>query len=244
MAILEAEDISLQIEDTTIIDGLNAEFWGGHIHAVIGPNGAGKSSLAGAIMGLKEYRSVDGKILFDDKDITEFTPDQRADLGITMAWQEPARFEGLKVKKFIGCGIENPDPDKIVDVLNKVGLRPEEYMDRAVDETLSGGERKRIELASILMMNPRLVLLDEPDSGIDVGALEKIFDAIHYMKKQGITVILITHSMTVLEQADHAFLLCDGKIIDKGNPEKIGEFFREKCMPCSDQDAHEKKEEK
>ncbi len=239
MAILELGDIELEFEGEKILDRLNAEFWAGHIHAIIGPNGAGKSSLAGAIMGLKEYRGVKGNILFEGENITKLTPNRRAELGITMAWQEPARFEGLLVKKFIGCGVNNPDPEKIEEVLQRVGLAPEKYMDRAVDETLSGGERKRIELASILMMEPRLVLLDEPDSGIDVGALEKIFDAIQYMKKQGITVILITHSMTVLEEADHAFLLCHGRMIDKGSPEKIGEFFKQKCMLCPDEDAHE-----
>ncbi len=243
MAVLEIRDVKLEIEDSKILNGLSAEFWSGYVHAVIGPNGAGKSSLAGSIMGLKRYRGVEGEILFDGEEITDLTADQRAEKGITMAWQEPARFEGLKVRKFIGCGIENPPIEQIETVLEKVGLRPEEYMERAVDETLSGGERKRIELASILMMKPRLVLLDEPDSGIDVGALEKIFDAIQQMKEQGITIILITHSMTVLEQADHAFLLCDGQIIDKGSPEKIGEFFREKCIPCTDQDAYEIKEE-
>ncbi len=244
MAVLETRGINLEIEGSKILNGLTAEFWSGYVHAVIGPNGAGKSSLAGTIMGLKRYRKIEGQILFDGEDITDLTADKRAERGITMAWQEPARFEGLKVHKFIGCGNNNSSRKKIAAVLEKVGLEPEEYIDRAVDDTLSGGERKRIELASILLMQPRLVLLDEPDSGIDVGALEKIFDAIQYMKDQGITVILITHSMTVLNHADHAFLLCDGKIIDKGTPEKIGRFFREKCMPCRDHDAHEIKEEK
>jgi Fe-S cluster assembly ATP-binding protein len=242
MSLLEVEDVSLEIEDTKILNGLTADFWAGHIHAVIGPNGAGKSSLAGTIMGLKAYRDIDGRIKYNEEDITGMSVNERAERGITMAWQEPARFEGLEVEKFISCGIENSSRAKVEEVLEQVGLQPDIYMNRAVDETLSGGERKRIELASILMIEPRLVLLDEPDSGIDVGALENIFDAIQYMKSQGITIILITHSMTVLEQADHAFLLCHGQMVDKGSPDKIGEYFKDKCMPCPSRDPAETEE--
>jgi Fe-S cluster assembly ATP-binding protein len=113
-----------------------------------------------------------------------------------------------------------------------VGLEPNEYLGRAVDRTLSGGERKRIELASILTMEPRLVMMDEPDSGIDVEALNRIFDAIQFLKEKGSTVLLITHSSTVLEKADHAFLICCGKMVEKGPVDKIIKYFGEKCIPC------------
>jgi len=113
-----------------------------------------------------------------------------------------------------------------------VGLDPDSYIDRAVDRTLSGGERKRVELASILAMEPRLVIMDEPDSGIDVEALNHIFDALQQLKNAGSTVLLITHSMTVLQQADHAFLICCGRLIDKGGVDKIAAYFGERCIPC------------
>jgi Fe-S cluster assembly ATP-binding protein len=101
-----------------------------------------------------------------------------------------------------------------------------------VDKTLSGGERKRIELASILAMRPRIVLMDEPDSGIDVAALERIFAALKLLKSQGSTVIMITHSAAVLRQAEHAFLLCSGRLLDKGSVEKISRYFEEQCIAC------------
>jgi Fe-S cluster assembly ATP-binding protein len=101
-----------------------------------------------------------------------------------------------------------------------------------VDRTLSGGERKRIELASILTMEPRVVLMDEPDSGIDVEALERIFDALRLLKLRGATVVLITHSLAVLKQSEHAFLICHGRLLDKGPVEKIERYFQNKCLPC------------
>jgi len=120
----------------------------------------------------------------------------------------------------------------LASLLMKVGLNPDEYMERKVDKSLSGGERKKIELASILAMKPKLVMLDEPDSGIDVASLEKIFEAIKLLKEEGSTVILITHSLAVLKQAEHAFLMCNGTIVDKGRVENIIPYFENKCLPC------------
>jgi len=114
-----------------------------------------------------------------------------------------------------------------------VGLEPSRYIQRAVDKTLSGGERKRIELASILAMEPRLVLMDEPDSGIDVEALDRIFEATQLLKRNGATVLQITHSMAVLKHSEHAFLMCNGHIIDKGDVDKISLYFENKCLPCN-----------
>ena len=104
-----------------------------------------------------------------------------------------------------------------------------------MDRTLSGGERKRIELASILAMEPRLVIMDEPDSGIDVAALQRIFEAVGALRRAGATVVLITHSLAVLEQAEHAFLICCGQLIDKGDVGRIADYFGERCMPCDHQ---------
>ena len=129
--------------------------------------------------------------------------------------------------------------DRIDEVLIKMGLDPATYANRAVDKTLSGGERKKIEMASILAMQPRLVILDEPDSGIDVASLNNIFQALQYLKNQGSTVILITHSLEVLKQADHAFLLCGGKIFDKGPVDKIRHYFEDRCLTCDHKNVPE-----
>jgi len=232
MGVLELRDVTLELGDRRVLNGLSIDFWEGHIHALIGPNGAGKSTLAGAIMGLPEYRHLTGEILLDGEPIQDQPVDERARRGITLAWQEPARFEGLRVDRFILAGAREKNRATVERVLGRVGLDPDKYTARAVDKTLSGGERKRVELASILAMEPRVVLMDEPDSGIDVEALTRIFDALADFKQRGATVIMITHSQEVLRHAEHAFLLCDGRIIDKGSVDRIDDYFGESCLSC------------
>ena len=232
MSILEIKNMSLKLNGKKILDNLNIDFWEGHVHAVVGPNGAGKSTLAYTIMGLEGYRRIEGDILFNGISINDMDIAERAKLGITLGWQEPARYEGLTVRQFIMASAKEKKVEVVRDVLSKVGLKPDDYIDRAVDKTLSGGERKKIELASILVMQPRFVMLDEPDSGIDVASLEKIFDGIKLLKKYGSTVILITHSLAVMKQAEHAFLLCGGKLVEKGSIDKIEPYFERECLPC------------
>jgi Fe-S cluster assembly ATP-binding protein len=233
MGILEVRNLTLNLGGKRILNDLSVDFWEGHIHALIGPNGAGKSTLASTIAGLAGYRDFEGEILLNGESIRPKSIDERARLGITMAWQEPARFEGLLVRRFIGAGAKDKSPAKIAGALEQVGLDPDKYLRRAVDKTLSGGERKRIELASIIALEPKIVLLDEPDSGIDIEALEMIFEATKLLKARGATVIQITHSLAVLRQSEHAFLMCNGKIIDKGSVDKIAQYFENKCLPCN-----------
>lgn len=233
MDLLQLKNVGLKFENKQILNNVSIDFWKGYIHAVVGPNGAGKSTLAYTIMGLKEYRKISGEIFYNDKNINQLSIDQRGKLGITLGWQEPARFEGLSVIDFISCSAKDKSLKNIQNVLEKSGLSPELYIRRKVDKTLSGGERKKIELAGILAMEPELVLLDEPDSGIDIQSLENIFQIIHFLKEKGATIILVTHSLAVLKQADHAFLMCHGEIIDKGEINKIIPYFEGKCMACA-----------
>jgi Fe-S cluster assembly ATP-binding protein len=232
MEILKIKNLSLKINGKQILSDVNLDIWKGHVHAIVGPNGAGKSTLASTVMGLEGYQDISGKIFFKGKDITNLSIDKRARLGITFGWQEPARYEGLSVFDFVLSGVKNKNKKTAEKVLEQVALNPKEYLNRAVDKTLSGGERKKIELASILAMNPDLIMLDEPDSGIDVSTLEKMFEVIKELKKNGITVVLITHSLAVLRQTEHAFLMCDGTIVQKAVSEKIIPYFEKKCIPC------------
>ena len=233
MGILDVQDLSLTLNGKKILDRLSIDFWQGHIHALCGPNGAGKSTLANTIMGLSGYTEIEGDILLEGVSLKGMSVDERARRGITLAWQEPARFEGLKVVDFLLAGATEKRRSRAARALQTVGLDPEKYLSRAVDKTLSGGERKRIELASILTMQPKIVLMDEPDSGIDVEALEQIFACLSTLKSSGTTVILITHSAAVLKQAEHAFLMCNGRLIDKGAVSRIYRYFEEKCLPCT-----------
>jgi Fe-S cluster assembly ATP-binding protein len=236
MGTLQIKNVSLELGGKKILDNISVDFWQGYTHAIVGANGAGKSSLSYAIMGLTGYRDIQGDILFNGESIKNYKINERAEKGLTLAWQEPARFEGLKVKDYIKISAKDKSDQNIINALELVGLNPDEYLERAVDKTLSGGERKRIELATIVVMEPKILFLDEPDSGIDVAALEKIFEMIKVLKEKGSTVILVTHSPTVLHQADHAFLMCRGKIIDKGTSTEISRYFEDKCLVCPGDD--------
>ncbi|PKK83454.1 MAG: ABC transporter ATP-binding protein [candidate division Zixibacteria bacterium HGW-Zixibacteria-1] len=232
MGILAVENLKLQLNGKAILNGLSIDFWEGHVHAVVGPNGAGKSTLAAVIMGLSGYTNVEGDIKFNGESIKNLSVDERAKRGITLAWQEPARFEGLPIRDFIRASAKDKDDDNLKSILAKVGLDPAEYWKRAADKTLSGGERKKVELATILAMRPKVALLDEPDSGIDIESIERIFEAVRMLRDDGTTVILITHSLAVLDQAEHAFLLCHGRMVDKGTVSRIRKYFERNCLPC------------
>ena len=234
MAILKLHNIHLRVDEHDIIRGVSLELWEGYVHALVGPNGAGKSTLAAIIMGLDGYRHATGDIFFNGRPIQGLRIDERARSGITLAWQEPARYEGLLVRQYLSAAARGKPDGRVDAALEEVGLAAVQYRDRTVDHRLSGGERKKIELAAIIMMQPKLVLLDEPDSGIDVASLDKILKVMYNLKEKGTTILLITHSITVLDHAEHAFLLCAGSVIDKGPVAKIKPYFEKQCIPCED----------
>lgn len=230
--LLTVNDVKLTIDERPILRGVNLVVSEGEIHAVLGPNGAGKSTLASLIMGINDLKSPDsGEIIFKDKLLNGLEITERAKLGVTLAWQEPARFEGITVEEYLKIsGRNNPDLD-VVECLNLVGLDCS-YLNRFVDDTLSGGERKRVELASILAMRPKLAVLDEPDSGIDFASMEDIANMIKTMRERGTTVIMITHREEIAEIADRATLMCDGKVVQTGNPKEVGQKFKTMCVKC------------
>ncbi|MFB6076167.1 MAG: ATP-binding cassette domain-containing protein [Candidatus Aenigmatarchaeota archaeon] len=230
MSILEIKNIKLEKEGNIILDSINAEIEEGEVTALVGPNGAGKSTLSSVIMGLNGYKNFEGDIIFNGESIKNLPIKDRAKKGITMAWQEPARYEGLTVKQFIDSS--SSDGNSAKEVLELMDMDPEEYLTRFMDSGLSGGERKRIELASVIAMDPKLVLLDEPDSGIDISSLDRILEAMKLLKDNGTTVVLITHSSTVLKKAERALLMCQGSIIDSGPSEEIYQYFKNECVPC------------
>jgi Fe-S cluster assembly ATP-binding protein len=236
--ILKIKDLELIKNEENILNGISLQVNPGEVCALVGPNGAGKSSLAYTAMGLKGYEAVNGSIYFDGEDITDLSIYQRARKGITLAWQEPARFEGVTVRKFLSLGVESQGRKvtgkKLKKALQKVAINPR-YLERKVDETLSGGERKKIELASIILMEPKLVILDEPDSGIDVSALNNISEVIADFKKEGIGVLLITHSEEILRLADKAILICKGEVVRRGVPRRLRDYFEDDCLPCEDE---------
>jgi len=232
MTFLKVTDLHLSLDGEPILDGLSMDVERGAVHALVGPNGAGKSTLAYTLMGLAGYFPDSGSIVFDGRPITDLPVHERARIGLSLAWQEPARFEGLQVRDFLLAGAAEKDEDFLREALQKVALDPDRYLDRALDESLSGGERKRIELASILVMKPRLLIADEPDSGIDVEALRHMFELFDSLRGNETTVLLVTHSREVMDHADMATLVCCGRTVDQGPAERIRRYFGDRCIPC------------
>lgn len=231
---LQLQNLGLALNGKQILHNLNLETRSAEIHSILGANGTGKSTLASVIVGLSGYRRIEGKILFHGEDITDLSIAERAQRGITLAWQEPARFEGLGVAEYISLGQRHAGDGAMSprECLMKVGLVPENYLSRAVDTTLSGGERKRIELASVLAMKPKLAILDEPDSGIDALSIDCVVEVIKTFSRNGTTVLLITHHEEVAEIADRASSLCGGTIMKTGDPVAVARFFRNHCQEC------------
>jgi len=226
---LEIKHLKLTLNGNPVINELNLEVKEGKIHGLLGVNGAGKTSLANLIMGTT-YPD-EGSIIFEEQDITRCTISQRAKMGITLAWQEPARFEGLSIREYLSLD-RNLSLSEAENYLWTVGLPPGEYLNRAVDGSLSGGERKRVELASVLAMKPKVAILDEPDSGIDVVSLPHIMNGIVEMGKRGSAVLLITHNEGAVSVSEEVSIICAGKIINSGPPQEMCQWFRNNCQTC------------
>ena len=226
---LELKDVHYSVERKEILRGINLVIGEGKIHSIIGVNGTGKTTLAAVLMGLNGYKPSRGEVLFNGKNITNFPTTERAKLGITLAWQIPANFEGITVREYLSIKKNSVEPKK---ALKLVGLNPDLYLDRTVDENLSGGERKRIELASVFSIKPKLVVLDEPDSGIDMASISAIKKMIKSFKKMGASILLITHSERMAKIGDSVALLCNGKIVKEGDVKEVTEFFRKHCKEC------------
>ncbi|MFC1900688.1 ABC transporter ATP-binding protein [Chloroflexota bacterium] len=229
---LNVENLFLSLDKKPIINALNLHIEPGEIHGVLGENGTGKTSLAYLIMGSNGYRPTGGRIMFEGEDITELSVSERAQRGISLAWQEPARFEGLSVLDYLSLSGSKPGLKRIYECLQMVGMEPARYLNRSVDSTLSGGERKRVELASLIAMQPKLAILDEPDSGIDIMSMPVILNSIREMNKQGSSILMITHSEQMVEMAHRVSVLCAGSILKTGLPEEMSVWFKENCQSC------------
>jgi Fe-S cluster assembly ATP-binding protein len=183
-------------------------------------------------MGCAGYTPDAGGIRFDGRDLNGMTITERARLGLTLAWQEPARIEGLTVERYLAAGMRERREDRMQAALEAVGLHPARYIRRTLDSSLSGGERKRIELAAVYAMRPRLAILDEPDSGIDVLSLADITELIRRMAAEGTAVLVITHRDELTEACDVASLMCEGTITTTGAPGNVRSHYRNRCRPC------------
>lgn len=198
-----------QPEEKTILSNINLEFPKGKITCITGHNGSGKSTLIKLIMGILQPTA--GEIFYGDKKINNLNVDERAKLGITMAFQQPVRFKGLTVKDLIKLAVKNQTFEKeitlgeVCNYLSLVGLCAKDYVDRELDSTLSGGELKRIELAISLAKGGEVFLFDEPEAGIDLWSFESLVEIFKNLKDK--TVIIVSHQKKILEIADYVLLL-------------------------------------
>jgi len=230
MSILEINNLTFEVSNKKILDDFSLKLESSEIHALLGTNGTGKSTLAYLIMGCEGYQPTSGAVVFDGMVINDLKIHERAQLGISMSWQEPVRFEGISVRNYLDLKSKALNTSYY---LGLVGLQPGLYLSRMVDKSLSGGERKRIELASILALNPKLAILDEPDSGIDMLSTQDIINVINVFKKNSSSVLLITHREEIALIADRASQMCYGKIVCSGEPQKVAEYYKSrKCLVC------------
>ncbi len=231
MSLLEIKELVYRTQGKEILSGVSLSIGPGEVHALLGTNGTGKSTLAYLVMGCEGYRRASGDVIFDGKVINDLRIHERAALGITMAWQEPVRFEGISVRDYLALKFEGKDSSQYLEM---VGLSPSLYLDRMVDKCLSGGERKRIELASILALHPKLAILDEPDSGIDMLSTKDIINVINLFRQNGAAILLITHREEIALIADKASQLCGGKVVCSGSPHNVAEYYKaRKCLVCT-----------
>jgi len=212
---LELQKVSLEIEGDNgfeILKNINLQFYEKKIYVVTGPNGGGKSSLAKIIMGV--YNPTSGEILLDGQNITPMNITERARKGIGYAFQSPPRFKGIKVKELLKMAAShNPEKVNICDLLYDVGLCAQDYLNRDVDASLSGGEMKRIEIATVLARNLKVAVFDEPEAGIDLWSFQKLaetFRDIHV--KYNTTIIIISHQERIMELADEIIIMSNGMI--------------------------------
>lgn len=189
------------------------------IYVMTGPNGGGKTSIAKVVMGI--YPISEGKIMLDGIDITGKSITERAKLGIGYAFQTPARFKGLKVKDILKLASDRDDTDQC-QILYDVGLCAQDYMDREINATFSGGELKRVEIASLLARNLKIALFDEPEAGIDLWSFQKLTETFSKMHlRSDVTIVIISHQERILKLADEVILVADGTISRITTQQKI-----------------------
>lgn len=229
---LNINNLHAKIEQgTEILKGINLVINPGEVHAIMGPNGAGKSTLSSVIAGKEEYEVTEGEILFNGDNIIEDAPEERAHKGVFMSFQYPVEIPGVTVTNFIKAainetrkaqGLEDMSAKEMLALVRekseKLGIK-RDFLARSLNEGFSGGEKKRNEIFQMLMLNPKLAILDETDSGLDIDALRIVADGVNSFRNQDNAVLLITHYQRLLDyiEPDFVHVLADGRIIKTGD---------------------------
>ena len=225
---LKLENISWNTPDGSgILHDLSLTVPDGKLIVITGPNGGGKTTLAKIIAGI--YKQNSGRLFLDDRDITDLDITERAKLGISFAFQQPVRFKGITVRKLIELAAAEKLPlDRICSYMSKVGLCAEEYIDREVNSTLSGGEIKRIEIATVLARHSALTVFDEPEAGIDLWSFASLIKTFEEIRNNlNGSIVIISHQERILRIADEIAVVADGTIKAKGRPDDMMKLLAE-----------------
>ncbi|MET0824427.1 MAG: Fe-S cluster assembly ATPase SufC [Solirubrobacterales bacterium] len=238
MADLEIRNLHVSAEDKEILKGLDLNVTRGEVHALMGPNGSGKSTLANAIMGHPALEVSDGEIFFEGEEITEADPEERSRSGLFMAFQYPVAIPGVTVAKYLRMAInahreargepqislkdfrrETEAAMELVDI-------PREFSSRYVNDGFSGGEKKRLEILQLAMLRPKVAVLDETDSGLDIDALRVVAKGVNTFAGPDMGVLIITHYQRILHlvEPDFVHVIYDGRIVKEGGPELVSEL--------------------
>jgi Fe-S cluster assembly ATP-binding protein len=234
---LKIEDLHVEIDGQEIVKGLDLEVGKGEIHAIMGPNGSGKSTLANVLMGHPRYEVTGGSITFQDEDVFELEPDERAKLGMFLAFQYPSEVPGVSVANFLRTAVnsvreEELSPMEMYRLLQeKMGIMQmnPKFAERYLNEGFSGGEKKRNEILQMLMLDPKLAIMDETDSGLDIDALQVVAKGVNELRGPEFSAVIITHYQRILRyiEPDHVHVMLDGRLVTSGGKE-LAEELEEK----------------
>ncbi|MFB9051778.1 Fe-S cluster assembly ATPase SufC [Formosa undariae] len=235
---LKINNLHASVEGKAILKGINLEVKPGEVHAIMGPNGSGKSTLSSVIAGKEEYEVTDGEIFFDDENIEELSAEERAHKGIFLSFQYPIEIPGVSVTNFIKTAINETRKSKGLDdmpakdMLKLIREKSElleidrKFLSRSLNQGFSGGEKKRNEIFQMAMLEPKLAILDETDSGLDIDALRIVSNGVNKLKNKDNAVVVITHYQRLLDYIipDFVHVLLDGKIVKSGGKELAHEL--------------------
>ncbi len=230
---LQIKNLHASVEEKDILKGIDLEVKAGEVHAIMGPNGSGKSTFASVVAGKEEFEITEGDVLLNGQDISELDPEERAHQGVFLSFQYPVEIPGVTVTNFIKTAINETRKAKGMDdmpaseMLKKIKEKAElleidrKFLSRSLNEGFSGGEKKRNEIFQMAMMEPKLAILDETDSGLDIDALKIVANGVNKLKSDDNAVIVITHYQRLLDYIvpDYVHVLMDGKIVKSGAKE-------------------------
>jgi Fe-S cluster assembly ATP-binding protein len=223
---LKIEHLRAEIDGQEIVKGLDLEVGKGEIHAIMGPNGSGKSTLSNVLMGHPRYEVTGGSVTFQGEDVLEMEPDERAKLGMFLAFQYPSEVPGVSVANFLRTAVNSVREEElspmemfrlIQDKMKVMQMDPK-FAERYLNEGFSGGEKKRNEILQMLMLEPKLAIMDETDSGLDIDALQVVSKGVNELRGPEFSAVIITHYQRILRyiEPDHVHVMLDGRLVTSG----------------------------